>query len=219
MSKALVVLSGGQSSFTCLCWALREYDQVAAITFNYGQNHSVEVDCARRICRRFKVRHNIIDLDFMDKISDSALINGGNVSAVGKNGLPASFVPNRNAIFLTLAHAFAQKIGARDVVAGMCETDFSGYPDCRHAFIENMEYSLNMGSDTHIFIVTPLMFLTKAQTFKMADDLGRLTEVIELSHTCYKGDRSKLHSWGYGCGKCPACVLRKNGYEEFITML
>lgn len=219
MRKSLVVLSGGQDSLTCLYWALKHYDKVEAVTFFYGQNHAVEIDCARKAGRRAGIRHHFVDLAFMDHINDSALINGGNVNTVLKNGLPASFVPNRNAIFITLAHTLAQKIGADYMVVGVCQTDYSGYPDCRADFVSSLEKTLNMGSGANIVINTPLMYLTKADTFALAASLGRLQDVLEMSHTCYIGDRSKMHVYGYGCGKCPACILRKKGYDEYQKRL
>lgn len=217
--KAVVILSGGQDSMTCLFWALKQYDKVEAISFHYGQSHSVELEQARKIGRRVGIPHYFIDLSFMDTINESALINGGDVNAKNAKGLPASFVPNRNAMFIVLAHTLAQKLGAEALVTGVCQTDYSGYPDCRRDFIDKIELALNMGSDSRIHIDTPLMYINKAQTFAMAADLGRLQDVVEMSHTCYKGDRSKLHAWGFGCGKCPACVLRKNGYNEYLDSI
>lgn len=213
--KAIVIFSGGQDSTTCLFWALKTFQQVEAITFDYGQNHKIELAQSELICRSIGVKQTIIDISFLGTIVESAMTSGGDTSQM-KNGLPASFVPNRNALFITLAHAYAQKVGNADLVGGMCETDYSGYPDCRADFMARIEDALNNGSGAAIQIYVPLMYLNKAETFGLADDLGMLKTVIEYSHTCYKGVRSELHAWGYGCGECPACILRKKGYETFL---
>lgn len=217
MTKAVVIFSGGQDSTTCLFWALKEYDVVEAITFVYGQKHKIETSFAAEICAKAKVKHTIVDLSFMDKVNESALISNGDVNVLNKQGLPASFVPNRNQLFITIAHMLAQKIGADTLVTGVCQTDYSGYPDCRAQFIKELESVSNLGSNQMIGIVTPLMFRTKAQTFELAEKVGCLKEVIELSHTCYEGDHSTFHDWGYGCGICPACELRKKGWIEYHT--
>lgn len=342
-TKAVVIFSGGQDSTTCLYWALGKYDVVEAITFNYGQKHSVELDCSKQICEKENVKQTIIDISFLNTIVESALTSNGNVNELNDKGLPASFVPNRNQLFITLAHAYAQKIGALHLVTGVCETDYSGYFDCRQEFINQIETACNIGSfgnqpsaewiagfiegegwfsrqsydtkegkkyypvfgieqtdkgvlvlmkeffgtgnirknnmekrsplsrlqpwtlkisgedcklvynlmksrivtlrrkeqfrkwevehkkyfieDNHqisksnlgdrwIKIHTPLMRLNKAQTFQLAKDLGKLKEVVELSHTCYNGNREIMHEWGAGCGTCPACELRAKGYRE-----
>lgn len=219
MKKAVVIFSGGQDSTTCLFWALNRYDKVEAITFNYGQKHSIELECAKTICEKVNVKQTIIDISFLNTIIESALTSNGDVNVINDKGLPASFVPNRNQLFITLAHAYAQKIGAQTLVTGVCQTDFSGYPDCRLDFIRSIQSTTNLGSASDIQIETPLMHLTKAETFKLAQDENCLGEVIELSHTCYNGDRNKLHFWGYGCGSCPACLLREKGYLEFSENL
>lgn len=219
--KALVILSGGQDSATCLFWALNRFDSVEAITFNYGQQHSVEVEVAKTLCAGHKVPQKIVDISFLNQLVDSGLIEkDGDVNKINALGLPNSFVPNRNQIFITLAHAYAQKIGADALVGGMCQTDYSGYPDCRNEFLQNLIYVTNNGSGLgnpkdFIKLETPLMWLTKSETFQLAYDLGALEEVIEHSHTCYKGDRDTKHEWGYGCGDCPACKLRKQGFEDY----
>lgn len=217
-TKAVVIFSGGQDSTTCLYWALGKYDVVEAITFNYGQKHSVELDCSQQICLVECVKQTIIDISFLNTIVESALTSNGDVNKINGKGLPASFVPNRNQLFITLAHAYAQKIGADTLVTGVCETDFSGYPDCRNEFIENIAKATNLGSASDIVIETPLMWLNKAQTFQLAKDLGCLDKVLEYSHTCYNGDHTHKHDWGYGCGECPACKLRKEGYEKALEM-
>ena len=215
-TKAVVIFSGGQDSTTCLYWALDRYDYVEAITFNYGQKHNVEIEQSKIICEKEEVKQTIIDISFLDTIVESALTSNGNVNKLNEKGLPSSFVPNRNQLFITLAHAYAQKIQANRLVTGVCQTDYSGYPDCRHEFIIKLQHVSNIGSDSLIAIDTPLMRLTKAETFKLAQDLGKLEEVIRLSHTCYNGDRSP-NIWGAGCGTCPACVLRREGYYEFVN--
>lgn len=220
--KALIIFSGGQDSTTCLYWAKNavsnNYKEIEAISFNYGQNHSIELECAKKICKKNSIKHHIIDISFLDQLVESALTSGGDVNQLNDKGLPASFVPNRNQLFITLAHSLAQKIGADHLITGVCQTDYSGYPDCRETFINAIEWATNLGSDSRIKIITPLMYLTKAETFNLAQDCGALKEVIEESHTCYNGDREHFHPWGYGCGKCPACELREKGYNEFATM-
>lgn len=215
-TKALVIFSGGQDSTTCLFWAKNKYDLVEAITFSYGQKHTVEINCAQEICLKHDIKQTIVDIGFVKQLNDSAMVHGGNTSE-SKNGLPTSFVPNRNQLLITIAHMYAQKIDAGYLVGGMCETDFSGYPDCRQEFVDMMELASNSGSNASIMIQTPLMHLTKAETFELADNLNVLQDVIHLSHTCYEGNRSDFHAWGYGCGQCPACVLRAKGYQEFTN--
>lgn len=217
--KALVVFSGGQDSTTCLGWALQQFDEVEAITFAYGQRHTIELDCARAICKEVGINQHVIDFRAVfPAIAESALLETD--SAIGEShsaneDLPASFVPNRNAMFLTAAHALAQKIGADHLVTGVCQTDYSGYPDCRDEFIAMLCNTLYSGSKKYIHFWTPLMNLTKAETFKLAEEMGFLDTVVEMSHTCYEGRRDVRHAWGYGCGDCPACELRRKGWEEF----
>lgn len=220
-TKAVVIFSGGQDSTTCLQWAINRYDEVEAITFFYGQNHSIEIDQSKIICNRLNIKHVNIDISFLATIVDSALTSNGDVNKKHSRlkDVPASFVPNRNQLFITLAHAYAQKIQAEALVTGVCETDFSGYRDCRNEFIKDLARVTNLGSGAEIIIKTPLMWLNKAETFKLAEEEGILDLVIKESHTCYNGDRDHLHSWGYGCDNCPACNLRKQGYEEYIRVL
>lgn len=213
--KAVVIFSGGQDSTTCLYWALKRYDEVFAITFSYGQKHSVEIEQSRKICLMANVRQLTINMDFLNQVADSALLDGGDVNEVKENGLPASFVPNRNQLFITLAHAFAQKVGAKVLITGVCQTDYSGYPDCRQEFVDSVYRTSKLGSGADIPILTPLMNLTKAQTFKLAEEEGCLKEVIEHSHTCYNGQRNKRYAWGLGCGHCPACKLREKGWIDY----
>lgn len=215
--SALVVFSGGQDSTTCLYWAKNKFNDVQALTFDYGQRHRVELDCAKNICENLSVEQKVLSTNALKELSSNALTNYDvdvQVSG-GLNNLPSTFVPGRNALFLTLAAAYALPLKITDIVIGACETDFSGYPDCRNEFIRSMEKSLSLAMDTSINIHTPLMFLDKRQCFSLAQSLGCLEDVIENTHTCYHGDRSNRHDWGYGCGDCPACSLRQKGFEAF----
>lgn len=215
--KALVVFSGGQDSTTCLGWAIQNYDTVEAITFAYKQRHQVEIQQAKKICDMFSIKQKIIGFDFLDSLVDSALLSDGKIDDhhPDHDNLSASFVPNRNALFLTLAHAYAQTKRAKAIVTGVCQTDYSGYPDCRQEFIDVIQAALNIGSESKIVIHTPLMHLSKAGTFALAEKVGIYNIVIEESHTCYEGDRTTRHDWGYGCGECPACKIRKKGWKEY----
>ena len=219
MSKAVVIFSGGQDSTTCLYWALEKYDEVEAMTFFYGQKQEVEIEKSKMIWAKTNVKQTLINLDFLGSIVDSALTSNGDVNKINEKGLPDSFVPNRNQLFITLAHAYAQKIGAEHIIGGMCETDYSGYPDCRRIFINLLENATNSGSDSKIKTITPLMWLGKAGIWGMAKGLGKecFDAVINDSHTCYNGNRELPHAWGYGCNDCPACKLREEGYDEFMA--
>lgn len=220
--KAVVLFSGGQDSTTVLHYAIRRHGvtNVLAIGFDYGQRHEIELVCADNITAWLDIPYKVIDLSVLRLVGKSALTGDGDVSAKHERltALPASFVPARNALMLTLAHAYAAEHGASYVYGGMCQTDYSGYPDCRAEFIAALESTLNIGYDATIHILTPLMFLTKADTFALAAAMGDgvLDSVLFRSHTCYEGDRSQVHAWGHGCGKCPACKLRIKGYEEFV---
>lgn len=223
MKNALVVLSGGQDSVTCLGVALHQvkqgfFEQVYAIGFSYGQKHSIELEQAELICEQLGVDFVVHEIPSLEVLADSALTTNGDVTRQHHRdaSLPASFVPNRNALFLTIAHAYAQKIGASGVFTGVCQTDYSGYPDCRAQFIEALQTTLNLGYNTDIELVTPLMYLTKAETFHLAKMVGVLDTVITHSHTCYNGNRETFNAWGYGCGECAACELRAKGYNEFL---
>ena len=217
-NKGVVVLSGGQDSVTCLGVALSECSEVVAIGFDYGQRHKVELECAKHLCALENVPYHIVEVSALKQLVTSALIGEGNVSDAHayKPGLPASFVPARNALFLTLSHALAQEVRAGVIYTGVCQTDYSGYPDCRQTFVDNFAKALNIGYESSILILTPLMNLTKAQTFELAAEVGYLDKVLEHSHTCYEGNHTDRHAWGYGCANCPSCVLRKLGYEAFI---
>lgn len=215
---AVTLFSGGQDSTTCLYWAKKHFNKVSAIGFFYGQNHSVELEQAQKICDREGITLKIVDIAEIMKLSKSALTEkGGDVNVVREDGLPASYVPNRNQIFLTLAHSYAQLIEADSLVTGVCQTDFSGYPDCRQVFINKLEEALEYGSNKNIGIWTPLMFINKAETFKLAKDLGVLDVIINDTMTCYNGDTTP-HYWGMGCSECPSCKLRQKGFDEFLEL-
>ena len=226
-NKALILFSGGQDSATCLAWALEKFDYVETIGFDYGQNHSIELEIRQqflgRIHSKFPLWANklgadhVIDLNVLASISDTALTSERELM-FDKNGLPNTFVPGRNILFLTFAATVGFRRGITQLVGGMCETDFSGYPDCRNDTLKALQSTLSLGMGYEYFIHTPLMWITKAQTWEMALSLGGetlLNFIIEDTHTCYKGDRSRQHSWGYGCSNCPACELRRHGYLEF----
>lgn len=230
---ALVLFSGGQDSTTCLGWALERFARVETVGFDYGQRHAVELEVRPRIRElmaglkpQWKQRlgdDHMVTLDALAAISETALTRDTEI-AFADSGLPNTFVPARNLIFLTFAGAVAYRRGARHIVAGMCETDYSGYPDCRDDTIKAMQVALSLGLDRKVTVHTPLMWVDKAGTFAMARDLTRdiagqgfLDLVVEHTHTCYLGDRSHGHAWGYGCGTCPACDLRRQGYARFLA--
>ncbi|MDZ4364019.1 7-cyano-7-deazaguanine synthase QueC [Brevundimonas sp.] len=225
--SALVLFSGGQDSATCLAWALNRFARVETVGFDYGQRHAVEMQA--RIAVREGMTEvlpfladrlgpdHVVDLTGYGRISESALTTDRAIE-MDARGLPTTFVPGRNLIFLTAAAALADRRGLEVLVGGMCETDYSGYPDCRRQTLDALSTALSLGLDKPVPIETPLMWLTKAQTWALADDLGG-PELIELiledSHTCYLGERSQRHAWGYGCGHCPACELRAQGYDAW----
>ncbi|MBU2513958.1 7-cyano-7-deazaguanine synthase QueC [bacterium] len=218
MSRAIVIFSGGQDSTTCLGWAKNRYEEVKAVSYIYGQKHKIEIEQARKIAACLQIPLEVIDISFYSKMVNSALFGTGDVSGSHEDheDLPASFVPNRNALFILLTHSLAQTYKAESIITGVCQTDYSGYPDCRQDFITIMETSLNLGSNQSIRIETPLMYLTKAETFELAKTEGVLDLVIKESFTCYNAV-SLMNPWGRGCGNCPACLLRSKGYYEFIT--
>lgn len=218
--SALVLFSGGQDSTTCLFWAKKHFKSVEAICFHYGQKHSIELECAQMICKKHGVPLKMVDLSFLSGLSQNALTHEDMepTGEKGDNQLPTTFVPGRNALFLTSAVCYAVPKGIDNLVIGACEVDYSGYPDCRDDFIQSQQQTLSLALGQDITIHTPLMQLDKAETFQLAYDLDGLKDVIQLSHTCYRGDRSKLHAWGYGCDNCDACKLRKNGFERFLNL-
>ena len=228
-TSALVLFSGGQDSATCLAWALERYDRVETIGFDYGQRHAVEMQ-ARQTVRAQMVNvlpqwagrlgpDHVVDLTGFGAIGETAMTTDRAIEADAR-GLPNTFVPGRNLIFLVAAAALADRRGLEVLVGGMCETDFSGYPDCRNDTIQAMSQALTLGLAKPSPIETPLMFLTKAETWALAERIGgaALVEmIVEASHTCYLGDRTQRHDWGYGCGTCPACELRAAGYNEWAA--
>jgi 7-cyano-7-deazaguanine synthase len=226
---ALVLFSGGQDSTTTLAWALSRFDRVETIGFDYGQRHRVELDCRTAIlekvvglkplwAERLKQDH-LLPLGVLGEVSETALTRDTAI-AMDSSGLPNTFVPGRNIIFLTFAAAVAYRRGLKHLVTGVCETDYSGYPDCRDETIKSAAKTLSLAMDTHFDIHTPLMKLNKAQTWALAEQLGGKTLVdltIEETVTCYNGDRTHRHDWGYGCGACPACDLRAKGYAKYAA--
>ena len=226
-TQALVLFSGGQDSTTCLAWALERYARVETIGFDYGQRHRVELDCRRTVLQRLHAdfpswsdklgQDHLLDLSVLGQVSDTAL-TADRAIAFDANGLPNTFVPGRNLMFFTFAAALAYRRGLTVLVGGMCETDYSGYPDCRDDTLKSLQVTLGLGLDQRFVIDTPLMWIDKAQTWRLAATLGgtALTELIRLeTHSCYLGDRSKLHPWGYGCDDCPACQLRAAGFDRY----
>ena len=220
--KAYVLLSGGQDSFVTLIWGLQNFTSVEAVSIQYNQRHTRELYYAAQISKHFEVKHTIYDIGtFFNLLSNSTLIQAGdhNQSHPDANNLPASFVPNRNGVFLTVIanHAFMQNEKRIHLLTGTCETDFSGYPDCRDNYIKSKAIELSLGLDRPVQIHTPLMWLNKAQTFEMAAQAGQLRELIELTLTCYNGIET-MNEWGRGCGTCPACKLREKGFKEYLAM-
>lgn len=222
MDRSIVVLSGGQDSATTLLEARKHTEVVACVHFRYGQRHGIEQECAKWWADKFGIPLHVIDVSALAAIGDSALIGEGDVRAshARADHLPASFVPGRNLVFLTLASALGFKLGAPLLYTGVCQTDYSGYPDCRQATISALTEALRLGMDLpSLAIVTPLMAKTKAETFRMAADAGYLEDILEHTHTCYEGDHQTRHDWGYGCGTCPSCVLREKGWHEYQASL
>ena len=226
-ASALVLFSGGQDSTTCLAWALERFDRVETIGFDYRQRNRIELDVRPRVRaaltqafprwgKKLGEDHRI-DLAALAEISESAMTRDVAI-ATRADGLPNTFVPGRNLVFLVFAAALGYRRGIKRLVAGMCETDYSGYPDCRDDAIKAMQVALNLGMATRLVVETPLMWIDKAATWRLARDLGgeTLVDIVrEVTHTCYEGDRSRRHEWGFGCGHCPACALRAAGYAAF----
>jgi len=235
-TSALVLFSGGQDSTTCLAQALSRYERVETIAFDYGQRHRVELDARLNVLRELQSRFprwagrlgedHLLDAAVLGQVSECALTRDM-AFEMESSGLPNTFVPGRNLLFLTLAAALAYRRGLQVLVTGVCETDFSGYPDCRDDTMKAMQLALSLGMDRRFLIDTPLMWLDKAETWALAHSLGEQSGVprggdalveliVEHTHTCYLGDRTHRHAWGYGCGQCPACVLRARGHERFL---
>ncbi len=209
--KAVVVFSGGQDSTTCLFWALKKFDEVIAVTFDYGQRNKKEIECAKAIADELDIEHHVLDMGLLNQLAPNALTREDIKIEMGENGaLPSTFVEGRNMIFLTFAGVLAKVKGAKHIVTGVCETDFSGYPDCRDIFIKSLNVTLNLAMDYTFVLHTPLMWINKAQTWEMADQLGKLDYVREKTLTCYNG------IMGDGCGECPACHLRQRGLNEYL---
>ncbi|WP_042164560.1 7-cyano-7-deazaguanine synthase QueC [Paenibacillus gorillae] len=209
--KAVVVFSGGQDSTTCLFWALQRYEEVEAVTFNYGQRHALELECAAQIAEELGVRHHVLDMSLLGQLTPNALTRP-DMEIEQKDGeLPNTFVDGRNLLFLSFAAVLAKGIGAHSIVTGVCETDFSGYPDCRDVFIKSLNVTLNLSMDYPFVIETPLMWLDKAQTWELAAELGAFGFVREKTLTCYNGVIAD------GCGECPACKLRRQGLERYLA--
>lgn len=219
--SAIVIFSGGQDSTTCLLWTLGKFSQVQVISFNYNQQHNIELECAKKIIelinsgsffpqnsksKKIHIDHLIIDISFLSEILQTSMIQDSEIKIDETSGLPTTFVPGRNILFLTIAAAYAYQHKIRHLVAGVCQTDYSGYPDCRDATIKSLQATLKLGMDYDIIIHTPLMWKTKAETIKLMEYLGGL-ELYKYTHTCYKGERP-------ACGECPACKLRLKGFKE-----
>ncbi len=226
-TAALVLFSGGQDSATCLAWALSRFNRVETLGFDYGQRHRVELEVRAPLraglSQAFPAwgeklgEDHVIDLSVLGQISDTALTKDAEI-AMQANGLPNTFVPGRNLLFFTFAAAIAYRRGIKHIVTGVCETDYSGYPDCRDDTVKAMQVALNLGMESRFVLHTPLMWIDKAATWEMAQKLGgvALVELLRTgSHSCYQGKRDVLHGWGYGCGACPACELRAQGWERF----
>ena len=211
-NTAIVVFSGGQDSTTCLFWALEKFERVIAVTFDYNQRHKLEIECAKNIAKDLGVEHHILNMDLLNQLTPNALTRSDIDIKNGEDGnLPSTFVEGRNMVFLTFAAILAKVKGARHIVTGVCETDFSGYPDCRDIFIKSLNGTTNLAMDYNFVIHTPLMWIDKAATWKMADKYGKLDYVRNNTLTCYNG------IIGDGCGECPACILRKRGLEAYLN--
>ena len=230
-SAALVLFSGGQDSTTCLAWALERFARVETVGFDYGQRHAVELTARVRLRERLAEAFphwaerlgpdQVIDITAFGAIGDTAMTAEREIE-FDERGLPTTFVPGRNLVFFTYAASLADRRGIGALVGGMCETDYSGYPDCRRDTLEALERALNLGMERNLRIETPLMRLTKAQTWALADELGGralVDLIVEESATCYLGERGRREAWGYGCGSCPACELRARGYAEWSRLL
>ncbi len=213
-SKALVVFSGGQDSTTCLFWAQNRYSYVEAVTFFYEQNHQVELKQAQLICKKLNIPQKVINFS-VKNLTTSSLLDSKIKMSFSEKKIPNTLVEGRNILMFTYATIYAKNKNIDHLVTGVCETDNSGYPDCREQFVVSLEKTLKLGLDFDIEIKTPLIKMNKAQIFELAKKEGCLELILEDSHTCYRGERTKKHEWGYGCGECFACVLRLRGWERF----
>ncbi len=210
--KAVVVFSGGQDSTTCLFWAKKKFKEVIAASFDYNQKHILELECAKNICKKYNVEHHILDLNLLNQLAPNSLtrVDMEVDKEAPEEGVPNSFVDGRNMLFLSFVAVFAKQRGINTIITGVSQSDFSGYPDCRDVFIKSLNVTLNLAMDYQFEILTPLMWINKAEVWKMAKDLDVLNIIKEETLTCYNGIK------GDGCGECPACKLRKNGYLEFL---
>jgi 7-cyano-7-deazaguanine synthase len=209
--SALVVFSGGQDSTTCLFWAMKNFERVEAITFNYNQRHAAEIECATKIAQEWNIPHLVLDMSLLNQIAPNALTRNDIDIKLGEDGqLPSTFVDGRNLLFLSFAAVVAKQKGIKHIITGVCETDFSGYPDCRDVFIKSLNVTLNLAMEYSFVIDTPLMWIDKSQTWELADQLGRLEYVQQNTLTCYNG------IIGDGCGECPACKLRNEGLKKYL---
>jgi len=209
--KAVVVFSGGQDSTTCLFWALERFETIEAVTFQYGQRHAAELDCARSICEELGIRQHQLDMDLLNQLAPNALTRDDQEIETGEDGLPTTFVPGRNLVFFSFAAILAHQIGARHIITGVSQTDFSGYPDCRDGFIKSLNVTLNLAMDHDFVLQTPLMWLDKSEVWELSDELGAFDFVREKTLTCYNG------VMGSGCGTCPSCELRNQGLEQYLA--
>ena len=229
-NSAIVLFSGGQDSTTCLAWALSKFEHVETIAFDYKQRHSVELECRLNVLASIREKFpewknklgedHLLSIPVLSDISDTSLTSLSEIK-YQENGLPSTFVPGRNLLFLVLTGAVSYRRGISNIVTGVCETDFSGYPDCRNETIKAQEKALSLGLDSPMEILTPLMWIDKSQTWELSYELGgnKLVDVIcQDTHTCYLGDRSQKFEWGHGCGTCPACEIRKRGWEQFLSL-
>lgn len=227
-TSALVLFSGGQDSATCLAWALDRYKHVETIGFHYGQRHTVELECRQTFLRNLSSRYpawgerlgadHVLDLHLLGQVSETALTRARAIQ-LETSGLPNTFVPGRNLLFFTFAATVAYRRGLTVLVGGMCETDYSGYPDCRDDTLKSLQVTLGLGLGSSFVIETPLMWVDKCATWGLAEQLGGpslVAMILEQTHTCYLGDRTQRHEWGFGCGKCPACELRRSGYDSYL---
>lgn len=215
--KAVVLFSGGQDSTTSLIWAMKHFDSVAAISFAYNQRHAIELQQAQLISKHLNIPHLLIDIPDLKPLTNNALIQDIPIKAPD-DALPNTFVPGRNLLFLTLAATWAYTHNYPNIVLGVSEADYSGYPDCREPFIHSAQQTLSLAMDFRFSLHTPLIHLNKAQIWLMAKELGALDMIVNETHTCYMGVREVLHPWGYGCSQCPACLLRKNGFYNAFPL-
>lgn len=210
--KAVVVFSGGQDSTTCLFWAMKKFKEVEAVTFDYNQRHRLEIECAKQIAEELGIKHHILDMSLLNQLAPNALTRDDIVVSEGEDGeLPSTFVPGRNLLFLSFAGVLASQVDAKHIITGVCETDFSGYPDCRDIFTKSLNVTLNLSMDKQFVIHTPLMWIDKAETWGLADELGALEFVRNKTLTCYNGIIAE------GCGECPACKLRQKGLNDYLS--